>query len=418
MSKVINWFKKEAKETKLLLKNVPALVLSLFVLSVILMNVLANKEINTGLSWLKLDSGLLISWLAFLTMDVTVKHFGPKASIRLSIVAMLINLLVSVFFILVASIPGTWGEAFTDIGVSESVNSALNNTFRGNWFILFGSSLAFLVSAIVNCILNWVIGKTMRKDNFFTYAVRSYGSTVVGQFVDNLIFTLVVSCTLFGWTISQAFLCAITNALVELVFEVIFSPVGYKVSKKWKEENVGSDYINYINDTSKNIPGKICEEDKSEMNKFMKLAIKQAEEGIKQGHGGPFGAVIVKDGKVVGQGHNRVVGTNDPTCHGEVDAIRDACKNLNTFDLSGCDIYTTGEPCPMCLSAILWANIDKIYFSCTIKDNDDIGFRDDIFYKNLKISTEGMKDKLICIDRDAGLKLFAKYKKIRNKTMY
>ena len=94
MSKVINWFKKEAKETKLLLKNVPALVLSLFVLSVILMNVLANKEINTGLSWLKLDSGLLISWLAFLTMDVTVKHFGPKASIRLSIVAMLINLLI------------------------------------------------------------------------------------------------------------------------------------------------------------------------------------------------------------------------------------------------------------------------------------------------------------------------------------
>ena len=97
------------------------------------------------------------------------------------------------------------------------------------------------------------------------------------------------------------------------------------------------------------------------MNKFMKVAIKEAKEGIKQGHGGPFGAVIVKDGKIIGQGHNHVVVNNDPTCHGEVDAIRNACKNINSFDLKGADIYTTGEPCPMCLSAILWSNIEHIY---------------------------------------------------------
>ena len=154
------------------------------------------------------------------------------------------------------------------------------------------------------------------------------------------------------------------------------------------------------------------------MNPYMKLAIKEATTGIKEGHGGPFGAVIVRDGVVIGQGHNHVVANNDPTCHGEIDAIRNACKNINSFDLSGCDIYTTGEPCPMCLSAILWSNINNIYYACTIKDNDDIGFRDDIFYKKLDISTEKMKDHIICVDRAEGLKLFNKYKKIKDKVMY
>lgn len=154
------------------------------------------------------------------------------------------------------------------------------------------------------------------------------------------------------------------------------------------------------------------------MNKFMKLAIEEAEKGITQGHGGPFGAVIVKGDTIVGVGHNQVVANNDPTCHGEMDAIRNACKNINNFDLSGCDIYTTGEPCPMCLSALLWANINNIYYACTIKDNDEIGFRDDIFYKKLDISTERMKDHLINIDRKEGLKLFEKYKNIKDKTMY
>ncbi len=154
------------------------------------------------------------------------------------------------------------------------------------------------------------------------------------------------------------------------------------------------------------------------MNKFMKLAIDEAENGIKLGHGGPFGAVIVKDDVVIGVGHNQVILNNDPTCHGEIDAIRSACKNIQNFDLSGCDVYTTGEPCPMCLGALLWANVNKIYYACTIKDNDDIGFRDEIFYKNLEISTEKMKDKLINIDREEGLKLFEKYKLIENKKRY
>lgn len=118
---------------------------------------------------------------------------------------------------------------------------------------------------------------------------------------------------------------------------------------------------------------------KSDVNNYMQMAIEEALEGIHAGHGGPFGSVIVKDGKVVGKGHNRVLKDHDPTCHGEVAAIRDACSRLGTHDLTDCDIYTTGEPCHMCLCACMWANIRKIYYGCTLADNAGIGFRDYAF---------------------------------------
>ncbi len=154
------------------------------------------------------------------------------------------------------------------------------------------------------------------------------------------------------------------------------------------------------------------------MNKFMKLAIKEAEEGIKKGHGGPFGAVVVKNGEVIGKGHNQVVVNNDPTCHAEVDAIRQACANIKSFNLKGCDIYTTGEPCPMCLSAVLWANIEHIYYGCTISENEMIGFRDEDFYEYLSISTNEMKNRISQIDHEECLKLFKKYMKIKDKVNY
>ena len=154
------------------------------------------------------------------------------------------------------------------------------------------------------------------------------------------------------------------------------------------------------------------------MNEFMKVAIDEARKGILAGDGGPFGSVIVKDGVIIGKGHNHVVSRNDPTCRGEIDAIRDACKNINSFDLSGADVYTTGEPCPMCLGAILWANINKIYYGCSIKENDSIGFRDEIFYKNLSISTKKMKDRIIQIDHEECKELFKEYAELNNKTSY
>lgn len=151
------------------------------------------------------------------------------------------------------------------------------------------------------------------------------------------------------------------------------------------------------------------------MNKFMKMAIDEAKKGIADNHGGPFGAVIVKDGKVVSKGHNRVVLTNDPTCHGEIDAIRKATKKLGTFDLRGCELYTTGYPCPMCLCAMLWANIDKAYYGCKIEDTEAIGFRDNRFEDNMN---DIFKKMCVEVDREECLNLYQEYLNNPNKTMY
>ena len=148
--------------------------------------------------------------------------------------------------------------------------------------------------------------------------------------------------------------------------------------------------------------------------KYMDEAIKEASHGISHNEGGPFGTVIVKDGKIVGRGHNEVIKNNDPTCHGEIMAIHDACKNLNTFDLSGCVLYTTGYPCPMCYGAIRWANIDKVYYGCSTLDAENIGFRDEIFYQDKKFK----ENNLIEQDREKCLKLFEDYKNLSNKTKY
>ena len=140
----------------------------------------------------------------------------------------------------------------------------------------------------------------------------------------------------------------------------------------------------------------------------MKIAIEEAETGIKNHHGGPFGSAIVRNGELVASGHNHVLVNHDPTCHGEVDAIRKACAKLGTHNLSGCELYTTGEPCPMCLAACMWANIKKVYYGCTIEDNEIIGFRDKKF-DELMGGREKLADYLEEVDREECLKLFDEY---------
>ena len=149
---------------------------------------------------------------------------------------------------------------------------------------------------------------------------------------------------------------------------------------------------------------------------FMETAISEAKTGIANGHGGPFGAVIVKNGGIIASGHNCVLKNNDSTCHGEIDAIRKAEQKLGTYDLSGCELYTTGEPCPMCLAAILWANIDKVYYGCTIEDNTKIGFRDAKFNEMLG-GRKNLNNLLEQHDRDLCLSLFNEYNS-SNKTIY
>ena len=150
------------------------------------------------------------------------------------------------------------------------------------------------------------------------------------------------------------------------------------------------------------------------MDQFMKIAIAEARKGIKHGHGGPFGAVIVKNGEVIGKGHNEVIKQNNPTCHGEMMAIKNACKKLGTFDLSGCEIYTTGYPCPMCMGAILWSNMTKVYYGCNVDDTEKIGFRDKVFYE----FEEHKDEMLVEVDRKACLRLYNQYLQIDDRKNY
>ncbi len=144
---------------------------------------------------------------------------------------------------------------------------------------------------------------------------------------------------------------------------------------------------------------------------YMKTAADEALKGIRSGEGGPFGAVIVRDGEIIGQGHNRVLADHDPTMHGEISAIRDACRRLGTHSLKGCILYTTAYPCPMCMGAAMWAGIERIVYGCTAKDTADIGFNDEIYYDRIKTG-EGLIP-AVCEDRDTCLAVFEEYSKGR-----
>ena len=133
------------------------------------------------------------------------------------------------------------------------------------------------------------------------------------------------------------------------------------------------------------------------MNKYMKRANELAKYSMDNNKGGCFGSVIVKDGVIVGEGYNTVTSDNDPTRHGEINAIKNTCKNMSTFDLSGCELYTSAYPCPMCLGAIMWANIKTVYYGATAQDTGNIGFRDDFMYEWLNNKNE---DSLRLIEMD------------------
>ena len=149
------------------------------------------------------------------------------------------------------------------------------------------------------------------------------------------------------------------------------------------------------------------------MNEFMKTANDLAEENIGTKAGGPFGACVVKDGKIIGKGSNHVLANNDPTAHAEIMAIRDACQNINSYDLSGCELFTTCYPCPMCLSAIIWSNIKIVYYGNTKEDAANIGFRDDFIYhfisQLMNNNNDGSILKLDSMDREETIKAFEKY---------
>ena len=233
-------FKKVWGDYKVLLRSIPASTVTLFIVSVIMMNLLANKEL-ISLPWLALDCGFAVSWVSFLCMDMICKRFGARASIMVSVMALGINLGVSLVFWLLTLTPGMWG-AYYDTGLLE-VNDALNATIGGTWYVVLGSSCAMLTSSVVNSLLNQAIGRLEHKNTFGAFALRSYVSTGIAQFVDNLVFAVIVSHTFFGWTWLQVLTCSLTGAAAELLCEVFLSPVGYRVVRGWERENVGALYL-------------------------------------------------------------------------------------------------------------------------------------------------------------------------------
>jgi len=151
---------------------------------------------------------------------------------------------------------------------------------------------------------------------------------------------------------------------------------------------------------------------------FMRRAIELAQDGVDAGDGGPFGAVVVRDGAIIGEGCNRVTSTNDPTAHAEIVAIREACRNLNSFQLEGCTIYTSCEPCPMCLGAIYWARPVKMYFACHREDAARVGFDDDFIYDEIALPIEERHIASINFLREEGLKVFENWANKADKTEY
>lgn len=237
----------DMKDWKMLLRSIPGLVTTIFALSVVVMNLMASKTvIMTDPSWLGVTGGLLLSWIPFLCMDIIVKTYGAKAAIKVNMLGLFINLVCIGIFQLIS---------IFQIGGDPTTYTAFNATFSQTWQIFVASSIAYIVSGIVNNLVNAAIGKAFKKDpdGKKAYMARTYISTMIGQFVDNFIFTALAFLVFFqlsigtslGWTIWTVLGTSIFGAFLELIMEVIFSPIGYKICKKWRSDKVGQDYLDY-----------------------------------------------------------------------------------------------------------------------------------------------------------------------------
>lgn len=235
----------------MLFTSVSPILLTFFVLSVVLMNLFANKSIDLNPDIFALDMGITISWLSFLIMDVIVYYYGQKAGNIISVFALLINFIICLIMFLISYIPGIWSQAIgIDNVINDEINKGLDETFRGSWFITFGSSIAFISSSILNNFLNTLLGKVFKKDpnkiKFNRFIFRTYISTMISQFVDNLLFSLIVSLNLFKWKFTQCVLCSLTGMAIELLMEILFSFFGYRILKYFDKQKQGNKYLLFM----------------------------------------------------------------------------------------------------------------------------------------------------------------------------
>lgn len=229
-----------------LLRSIPSLTVTFFILSVIFMNIFGSRELYSS-EYLCLNTGILFSWIPFICMDCVVKRFGSKAAIKLNMVAIAIEVAVSVIFFLIVKVPGAWAAMFSasDPEAAALINAGIDSTFAGTWYVVFGSIVSMAVSGVSNALLNERVGKSV-KDTMGGFAARSLISTVVAQWLDNFVFSAIVSHVLFGWTWTQVVICATTSMLIELALEALLTPLGYKISKRWEDDKVGEEYLKQV----------------------------------------------------------------------------------------------------------------------------------------------------------------------------
>lgn len=236
--------RREWEECKLLLRSIPSMTIAVFILSVVLMNLLACKELYRS-DYFCLNTGLALSWISFLCMDCICKRFGAGASVRVSLIAIGTNMFCAVLFWILMLTPGRWAAYYSasDATVGEMISAGVDSTFASAWYVVVGSSVAMLASSLVNSFLNQFIGSRADHGNYRGFAIRSLSSTCIAQFVDNFVFSAMVSHVFFGWNWKQVIICSFTSMLIEMGLEAVFSPVGYRIAKAWEAEKVGEPFI-------------------------------------------------------------------------------------------------------------------------------------------------------------------------------
>lgn len=271
MTKIKNWFVDtfkwlfDTKDWKKLLRSIPGIVTTLFVVCTVAMNLAANKIVWSGLMvngtpWISITGGLFLSWAVFLVMDIVVRTFGVKASIKLNLLGAAVNALVVIFLGLVTLFPAKYPFEGAS-NMFDAVFGFASLSAPQPWQILLSSTIAYIVSGIVNAIVNGALGRAFKKnpDSKTAFFCRSYVSTMIGQFVDNLVFAgLAFSIFAPFYTFETILGIAVVGALLELVCEIFFSPVGYRICKKWQSEGVGKEYFEYCKQMEVNKdPGRI-----------------------------------------------------------------------------------------------------------------------------------------------------------------
>ena len=237
------------KEWLKTLRSVPSLALALITVATVLMNILANKSI-INLPWLIQDAGILMSWVGFLVGDLLVKAFGSKNAIRVNLTCLGISLFISGLLAIVAVVPGEWSPVFDptinpgDLG--SNINAAVNSVMGNVWYVILGSAVASAVGLVVNGLTQGLLIKkieTKHGDRYWGFFVASAASTMIGQIIDNMVFALLVSVKFFGWTWTQVMVCSLTGAIFELIIELVFSPLTYRISKNWKKNGIGTEWM-------------------------------------------------------------------------------------------------------------------------------------------------------------------------------